>query len=46
MTTFERIENLRRLKGISQGKSEKELGFSNGSISLPLAQCGAAKYAH
>ena len=33
MTTFERIENLRRLKGISQGKLEKELGFSNGSIS-------------
>lgn len=33
MTTFERIENLRKAKGISQGKLEKELGFSNGSIS-------------
>ncbi|HJC24967.1 MAG TPA: helix-turn-helix domain-containing protein [Candidatus Eisenbergiella merdavium] len=33
MTTFERIENLRKSKGISQGKLEKELGFSNGSIS-------------
>lgn len=33
MTLFERIENLRKSKGISQGKLEKELGFSNGSIS-------------
>lgn len=33
MTVFERIENLRKSKGISQGKLEKELGFSNGSIS-------------
>lgn len=33
MTTFERIETLRKSKGISQGKLEKELGFSNGSIS-------------
>lgn len=33
MTTFERIENLRKQQGISQGKLEKELGFSNGSIS-------------
>ena len=33
MTVFERIENLRKNNGISQGKLEKELGFSNGSIS-------------
>ena len=33
MTTFERIESLRKSAGISQGKLEKELGFSNGSIS-------------
>ena len=33
MTVFERIENLRNQAGISQGKLEKELGFSNGSIS-------------
>ena len=33
MTIFERIESLRKSKGISQGKLEKELGFSNGSIS-------------
>lgn len=33
MTVFERIETLRNAKGISQGKLEKELGFSNGSIS-------------
>ncbi len=33
MTVFERIENLRKQKNISQGKLEKELGFSNGSIS-------------
>ena len=33
MTVFERIEKLRKDKKISQGKLEKELGFSNGSIS-------------
>lgn len=33
MTVFERIENLRKARNISQGKLEKELGFSNGSIS-------------
>ena len=34
MTTFyERLEKLRKEKGISQGDLEKELGFSNGSIS-------------
>lgn len=33
MTIFERIEELRKATGISQGKLEKELGFSNGSIS-------------
>lgn len=33
MTVFERIENLRKSNKISQGKLEKELGFSNGSIS-------------
>lgn len=33
MTVFERIEALRKSKNISQGKLEKELGFSNGSIS-------------
>lgn len=33
MTFFERFESLRKEKGISQGKLEKELGFSNGSIS-------------
>lgn len=33
MTVFERIENLRHSHKISQGKLEKELGFSNGSIS-------------
>ncbi len=33
MTVYERIENLRKAEGISQGKLEKELGFSNGSIS-------------
>lgn len=33
MTTFERIEKLRTEAGLSQGKLEKELGFSNGSIS-------------
>lgn len=33
MTLFDRIEDLRAKNGISQGKLEKELGFSNGSIS-------------
>lgn len=33
MTVFERIESLRKSQKISQGKLEKELGFSNGSIS-------------
>ena len=33
MTVFERIENLRKSRNLSQGKLEKELGFSNGSIS-------------
>lgn len=33
MTVFERIEKLRKERKISQGKLEKELGFSNGSIS-------------
>lgn len=33
MTVFERIESLRKYNKISQGKLEKELGFSNGSIS-------------
>ena len=33
MTVFHRIETLRKEAGISQGKLEKELGFSNGSIS-------------
>lgn len=33
MTLYERIEKLRNKKGISQGNLEKELGFSNGSIS-------------
>ena len=33
MTTFERIESLRKSRNISQGNLEKELGFSNGSIS-------------
>ncbi len=33
MTFYERIERLRKEKGISQGDLEKELGFSNGSIS-------------
>lgn len=33
MTVFERIEKLRKEKNISQGRLEKELGFSNGSIS-------------
>jgi len=33
MTVYERIESLRKSKGLSQGKLEKELGFSNGSVS-------------
>ena len=33
MTVFHRIETLRNEAGISQCKLEKELGFSNGSIS-------------
>lgn len=33
MTVFERIESLRKERKISQGNLEKELGFSNGSIS-------------
>lgn len=33
MSVYERIEKLRKLRKISQGKLEKELGFSNGSIS-------------
>ena len=33
MDFYNRIENLRKSKGISQGNLEKELGFSNGSVS-------------
>lgn len=33
MSVFERIENLRKSRNLSQGKLEKELGFSNGSVS-------------
>lgn len=33
MSIYERIESLRKSKKISQGKLEKELGFSNGSVS-------------
>lgn len=33
MTVYERIESLRKSRNISQGKIEKELGFSNGSWS-------------
>lgn len=33
MTVYERVESLRKSAGISQGKLEKALGFSNGSIS-------------
>ena len=33
MTVYERIESLRKSSGLSQGKLEKELGFSNGSVS-------------
>lgn len=32
MTFYERIETLRKERGISQGALEKKLGFSNGSI--------------
>lgn len=33
MTFYERVETLRKQRNISQGNLEKELGFSNGSIS-------------
>ena len=33
MTVYERIESLRKERKLSQGNLEKELGFSNGSIS-------------
>lgn len=33
MTVYERIESLRKSSGLSQGKLEKELCFSNGSVS-------------
>lgn len=33
MTIYERIESLRKSQGLSQWKLEKQLGFSNGSIS-------------
>lgn len=33
MTFYDRIEELRKKSGISQGSLEKELGFSNGSFS-------------
>lgn len=33
MTFYERIEELRKKRKISQGNLEKELGFSNGSYS-------------
>ena len=33
MAVYERIESLRKERKISQGNLEKELGFSNGSIS-------------
>lgn len=33
MTFYERLETLRKSRKISQGDLEKELGFSNGSIS-------------
>lgn len=33
MTFYERIDSLRKEKGISQGALEKQLGFSNGSFS-------------
>lgn len=33
MSVYTRIENLRKSRNLSQGKLEKELGFSNGSVS-------------
>lgn len=33
MTVYERIEKLRKERKLSQAKLEKELGFSNGSVS-------------
>lgn len=33
MTLYERIESLRKSRGLSQGELEKELNFSNGSVS-------------
>ncbi len=33
MTIYERIESLRKSRGLSQGRLEKQLNFSNGSIS-------------
>ena len=33
MTFYERIDSLRKERGISQGALEKQLGFSNGSFS-------------
>ena len=33
MNFYNRIETLRKSRGISQGTLEKELGFSNGSVS-------------
>ena len=33
MSVYERIESLRKERKLSQGKLEKELGFSNGSVS-------------
>lgn len=33
MNFYTRLEELRKTKGISQGALEKELGFSNGSVS-------------
>ena len=33
MDFYERVESLRKKRGLSQGELEKELGFSNGSIS-------------
>lgn len=33
MTFYERIDTLRKERGISQGALEKQLGFSNGSFS-------------
>lgn len=33
MNFYTRVEELRKSKGISQGSLEKQLGFSNGSVS-------------